>query len=77
MEGSPLLVMADSARQAKRDELIIKYGGGPQRSAALTQEAGLQSLYSQQYSRAGAIGAGSSLLNTTAGLARHYAVPTE
>jgi|SRR5262245_4548142 len=66
-EGSPLLVEADTARQQARDLYLTRYGGEVRAHAAM-EEAGLQTLYGRQAQQAGAIGAGTALLSTGAGI---------
>lgn len=61
-EGTPLLVMMDSARQAERDAQRIRYGGEIE-SFAYQGEAGLQRMTGKQAYQAGLIGAGVSLLS--------------
>jgi hypothetical protein len=61
-EGSPLLVMADTARQMERDQYLIKYGGHV-RASGYEAEAGLQGLYAKQARQEGQVGAGVSLLS--------------
>lgn len=67
-EGSPLLVMADTARQQAKDVYLTKYGGSA-RAASFEAEAGLQRLYGRQYAQAGAYGAGTGLLSSGANIA--------
>jgi len=67
-EGSPLLVMADTAAQQAQDLYLTRYGGQA-RAAQFAAEAGLQSLYSRRYGQAGAYGAGTSLLSGGVGVA--------
>ena len=82
-EGSPLLVMADTARQAERDLQLIRYGGEVS-AAGFEAQAGLQRFYARQAERTGAIGAGVSLLGNVANIAsqsyywrRRTTIPTE
>lgn len=63
-EGTPLLVMMESARQAEKDAARIRYGGDIE-SSALLSEAGLQRMVGKQAYQAGTIGAGVSLLSGT------------
>jgi hypothetical protein len=67
--------MADSARQAARDEQIVKYGGA-QWGLRLHSGGGMPESYARQYSRAAVIGAGASPLNTGGQFATRYAVPS-
>lgn len=71
-EGSPLLVMADTAREAERGAQLIRYGGSLA-TAGYQSQAGLQGAYASSYRRAGQIGAGVSLLSGVASLARGQA----
>ncbi len=70
-EGSPLLVLMDSAQQAELEAQRIKYGGevaatGYQSQAAYQRYAG------RQAAQAGAYGAGVSLLGSAASGAKAY-----
>ena len=71
-EGSPLLVMMDSAEQAALDEATIRYRGSLG-AAAATSEGVLQGFYGRQARRAGTIGAGASLLTGVSRAGASYA----
>ncbi len=67
-EGSPLLVMEDTARQGELDALAIRYGG----DVEAAQKRSAANLYRMQGNTAmtsGIIGAGSSLLS---GATKYY-----
>ena len=68
MEGTPLMVMMDSAREAERDAQRIRYGGELE-SWAYEGESGLQKMIGKQAYKAGMVGAGTSLLS---GASRAY-----
>jgi hypothetical protein len=70
-EGSPLMVMADTARQMERDQYLIKYGGDVSASGYRAQ-AGLQGLYSRQSQQQGQVGAGVSLLSSASNIGGKY-----
>jgi hypothetical protein len=81
-EGSPLLVMLESSRQAELDALRERYAGAiearrARQQGALARAGGQLSQYeAQQYGRAARIGAGTTLLtgltSLGAGLYRTY-----
>lgn len=66
--GSPLLVMADSARQAELDAQII-LSGGAARASGFTAQSNLDRFQAQNLKTAGYYGAGTTLLS---GGARAY-----
>jgi hypothetical protein len=70
-EGSPLMVMADTARQMERDQYLIKYGGDVSASGYRAQ-AGLQGLYARQSQQQGQVGAGVSLLSSASNIGGKY-----
>ena len=72
-EGSPLLVMADTLEQAELDAQRIRYGGEVS-ATGLQSQARLQRFQGDQYARAGALGAGTTLLSGAA-TATRYAAP--
>ena len=61
MEGTPLLVMMETAREVEKDIQRIKWGGEAQ-AAAFEGEAGLQRMIGKQAYQQGIMGAGTSLL---------------
>jgi hypothetical protein len=61
MEGTPLLVMMDTARQVEKDLQRIRWGGEAQANA-FEGEAGLQRMMGKQAYQTGIMGAGTSLL---------------
>jgi len=70
-EGSPLLVMEESAKQGEMDALAIRYGGDIRAS----QQRSASNLYRMQgknAARAGNIGAGSTLLGGASNVASGY-----
>ncbi|HXG17186.1 MAG TPA: hypothetical protein VNK50_13120 [Calidithermus sp.] len=67
-EGSPLLVLADSARQAELEAQTIQYGG-ELRARQAQGQANLESFQARLASRAGTIGAGATLLSGAARIA--------
>lgn len=70
--GSPLLVIADSAKQAELDAQII-LAGGEARGIGFDTQAQLSRFMGRQQSQAGYVNAGSTLLAGTAGVgARLY-----
>jgi len=70
-EGSPLSVMLDSAQEAELEALRVRYGGAAQ-AAGAQSDAQLQSFYGKNASRAGTIGAGTTLLTGAAQAAGAY-----
>lgn len=66
--GSPLLVLADSAREAEMDALNIRYGG-ELKAQGLEANARSEEFQGKNAKRQGIIGAGSTLLS---GAARTY-----
>lgn len=70
-EGSPLLVMADTLEQAELDAQRIRYGGEVS-ATGFESQARLSRFQGDQASRAGMIGAGSTLLSGAASAARVY-----
>ena len=69
-EGTPLLLLLDSAAEAEVEALRARYTGKVQEQGALAN-AGLARLQKSQAATAGAVGIGKSLLTgaTNAGLA--------
>ncbi len=65
MEGTPLLVMADSAAEEELDRLMIEREGGIQ-GRRFTQQAHLDRMAGRQAHRAGTMQAGATLLQTGA-----------
>lgn len=70
-EGSPLLVLAEYARQAQLDQERIKYGGEIT-AQGLEARARLQGAYAGFSRESGAVGAGASLLGSASRLATAY-----
>lgn len=70
--GSPLLVMADTLEQAELDAQRIRYGGEVS-ATGFEAQSRLSRFQGDQASRAGMIGAGSTLLSGAASAARVYA----
>lgn len=66
-EGSPLLAMADSARQMQRDVYLTKYGGTV-RAGGFEEQAGLYGMYSRSAQVQSTTGAGVSLLSSAANI---------
>lgn len=62
-EGSPLLVMEDTAKQGEMDALAIRYGGDVAAAQARSQ-ANLYKLQGKQASNASYLRAGTSLLTS-------------
>ena len=73
--GSPLLVMADTARQAELDAQII-LSGGQSRASAAEAQARLSRYGAGAAQRAGYIGAGTTLLSGAATGYRQYSGAT-
>jgi hypothetical protein len=69
--GSPLLVIADSARQAELDAQII-LAGGEGRAIGFQSQAALDRFQGRAAMTAGYVNAGSTLLSGTAGVASNY-----
>jgi len=65
LEGSPLLVMADTLEQAELDAQRIRYGGEVS-ATGFESQARLQRFQGAQAAQAGMIGAGSTLLSGAA-----------
>jgi len=75
-EGSPLLVMMDTAAQSELEVQRIRYGG-ELATGGYISEATRQRHYGQQAAQAGAIGAGISLLSSGASIgSRAYGMNT-
>ena len=72
MSGSPLLVIADSARQAELDAQII-LAGGEARGIGFEAQAALSRFQGRQASTAGYVNAGSTLLSGASNAAFRYA----
>ena len=70
-EGTPLLVLMESAEESAKDELRIRRGG-EQTAWGLLQEANIQRLKGQSAAQQGALGAGASLLGGAARTAKYY-----
>ena len=70
-EGTPLLVLMESAEEAAKDELRIRRGG-EQAAWGLLQEANIQRLKGQSAAQQGALAAGASLLGGAARVAKVY-----
>ena len=70
--GSPLLVIADSAKQAELDALIIQ-AGGEARAIGFQAQAGLDRFQGRNAGAAGYANAGSTLLSGAAGAYFKYA----
>lgn len=62
MEGSPLLVLEDTARQIGRDVVMTRYGG-QRRAGYYRSQSGLSLFKGREAMQAGRIGAGKSLLS--------------
>jgi hypothetical protein len=73
-EGSPLLVQMDSAREAVRSEQLLRYNADLAETGFRSQ-ATLQGFYARSAERAGAIGAGASLLSGLANVGMAYYGP--
>ena len=69
MEGTPLIVAGETQRQADIDELAIRYAGSIELSNVLAEQAKqeqaakLYQMQAKNYSTAGTLGAGASLLS--------------
>lgn len=72
MEGTPLLALMDSAKEAELDALRIRRGGEMD-SNAFEGEAGLYRMMGKQAYSAGLMGAGTSLLGGASSVSRYYA----
>ena len=70
-EGSPLLVMEETAAKAEQDALAIRYGGEVSASRWETQAA-IDRMRGREYKRAGALGAGTSLLTGASAIGQQY-----
>lgn len=70
-EGTPLLVLMESAEESAKDELRIRRGG-EQTAWALLSEANIQRLKGQSAATEGYLGAGASLLGGAARVAKVY-----
>lgn len=70
--GSPLLVIADSARQAELDAQII-LAGGEGRAIGFQSQANLDRFQGRAAMKAGYVNAGSTLLSGAAGIGAQYA----
>ena len=71
-EGSALLVMIDSAKQAELDAVRVRYGGELQ-AGGLEDQAGLFGASAREARRAGAVGVGTTLLTGASNVAGAYA----
>lgn len=71
LEGSPLLVLMESARQAEIDQARIAYGGEIS-AAGYENQRRLQGVYGQNAGAAGSTNAGISLLGSSANLLNTY-----
>jgi hypothetical protein len=74
-EGSPLVVAMDSARQAERDQQLIRFGTDV-RATGWAAEAELQRSAGRWYQRAGTMNAGVSLLQGASSVASIYGTRT-
>ena len=78
MEGTPLLVAAESMANAELDALAIRYAGTVEQSQILAQKAGLQQtetlekMRGKMYRTVGSLGAGESLLTGAEKIAGMY-----
>jgi len=70
-EGTPLLVLMESAEEVAKDELRIKRGG-EQTAWGLLQEANIRRMGGKSAATRGAYGAGSTLLSGAARAASSY-----
>jgi len=70
-EGTPLLVLMESAEEVAKDELRIKRGG-EQTAWKLLNEANIQRLAGKSAAEKGALGAGASLLGGAARTAKYW-----
>jgi hypothetical protein len=71
-EGSPLVVAMDSARQAERDQQLLRFGTDV-RATGWAAEAELQGSAAKWYQKAGTLNAGVSLLAGASSVANIYA----
>lgn len=69
MEGSPLLVMADSWTEFERDKALARFDADTAMSQA-SSRAGMHRLQGRQAMQAGVIGAGTSLLTGSYSMGR-------
>lgn len=76
LEGSPLLVMEETAAEAEMDALAIRRGGYIQ-SERYKSEAGIERMKAQSTRRAGAYKAGTTLLTGTGDFASSYSTYKE
>ncbi len=72
-EGSPLVVMADTARQGEKEALMIRYGGSVE-GTGLLNRAQLQTFYGKAARRAGKIGATTTLLSGLGSAAMNFGI---
>ncbi len=75
MEGTPLLVMMNTAREVEKDLQRIKWGGEAQANA-FQGEAGLQRMMGKQAYQQGVMGAGTTLLTGASRAAGMYYMGT-
>lgn len=73
-EGSPLLVMADTAEEAELDALAIRFSGSTAEARAKSQAA-LDRLQARQARTAGFFQAGASILGGATGIAKTLEPP--
>ena len=71
MQGSPLLVMQDTAAQGEMDALAIRYGGDVE-AARKRSEANVMKMQGKSAERLGMIGAGTTLLSGAGQIGRMY-----
>ncbi|WP_022729778.1 hypothetical protein [Fodinicurvata sediminis] len=71
LEGTPLLMMGETAMKGEIDALLIR-NAGSERAVRARSQAALDRMQGQQAQRAGYMGAGSSLLSGATSLARYY-----
>lgn len=71
LEGSPLLLMAETAAEGEMDALMIERGGKIQ-AERYRSEAMLSRMSGKMYRRAGYYGAGSTLLTGIGGMSYRY-----
>jgi hypothetical protein len=72
MEGSPLMILMDSAEQAQLEQQRVKYGGSLQ-AAGLQNQAKLLRYEGAQYARAGGVTAGTTLVTGASSALANYA----
>lgn len=70
-EGSPLMILMDSAEQAQLEQARVRYGGSLQ-AAGFQNQAKLTAYGGAQYAQAGYVGAGSTLLTGASNALANY-----